>query len=141
MQKQLYRSVSDRYLAGVCGGLGEYFEIDSAFVRLLFVAATFAGGMGAVAYLVLALTVPEALGKNPVINQEEPMAKEKKAAGEPAAETKADRQGSVIGGLILIVLGAIFLADNFLPGFDFGRLWPLILVAIGAGLLIRSSNR
>ena len=48
-------------------------------------------------------------------------------------------RGSVIGGLVLIVLGALFLLDNF---FDirFGDLWPLILVAVGVGLLWRSRN-
>ena len=48
-------------------------------------------------------------------------------------------RGSVIGGLVLIVLGVLFLLDNY---FDirFGDLWPLILVAGGVGLLWRSRN-
>jgi len=48
-------------------------------------------------------------------------------------------RGSVIGGVVLIVLGVLFLLDNF---FDvrFSDLWPLILVAIGAGLLWRSRD-
>lgn len=48
-------------------------------------------------------------------------------------------RGSVIGGLVLIVLGILFLLDNY---FDirFGDLWPLILVAVGVGLLWRSRN-
>jgi phage shock protein C len=48
-------------------------------------------------------------------------------------------RGSVIGGLVLIVLGVLFLLDNY---FDirFGDLWPLILVAVGVGLLWRSRN-
>jgi len=48
-------------------------------------------------------------------------------------------RGSVIGGLVLIVLGALFLLDNFLD-IRFGDLWPLILVAVGVGLLWRSRN-
>lgn len=39
--KKLYRSKTDRKLLGVCGGLGEYFDIDPTIFRLLFVAAFF----------------------------------------------------------------------------------------------------
>lgn len=54
------------------------------------------------------------------------------------AGSKKDK-GSVIGGLVLIVMGLLFLADNFLD-IRFGDFWPLILVAIGAGLLWRSRS-
>jgi phage shock protein C len=53
----------------------------------------------------------------------------------PAANKKD--KGSVIAGVVLIVMGLLFLADNFLD-IPFSDLWPLILVAIGAGLLWRS---
>ena len=43
----------------------------------------------------------------------------------------------MLGGVILIVLGLIFLANQFIPGIDIGRLWPLILVAIGIGIIFR----
>ena len=46
-------------LAGVAGGLAKYFNIDPTIVRLLFVFFTLTGGPGAVAYLVMALVVPE----------------------------------------------------------------------------------
>ncbi len=59
--KQLTRSTSDRMIAGVCAGLGEYLNIDPTVVRLLFVLGFFlSGGFGMViAYLILALVVPE----------------------------------------------------------------------------------
>ncbi len=57
----------------------------------------------------------------------------------PSPTRRRDR-GSVIGGLVLIVLGLLFLADNFLPDVRFGDFWPLILVAIGIGLLWRSRD-
>jgi hypothetical protein len=47
------------------------------------------------------------------------------------------RRGGVMGGVILILLGGIFLVGEFLPGIDIGRLWPLILVAIGIGIILR----
>ncbi|MGZ6295919.1 MAG: LiaI-LiaF-like domain-containing protein [Candidatus Limnocylindrales bacterium] len=46
------------------------------------------------------------------------------------------RTGALVGGIILISLGGIFLLDELVPSFDIGRLWPLILIAIGAALLI-----
>ena len=60
MQKRLYRSRTSRMLAGVCGGLAEYFNIDPTIVRLLFVIAALIGGPGIVLYIILALVMPEA---------------------------------------------------------------------------------
>ncbi len=60
MQKKLYRSVTDRKIAGVCGGLAEYLNIDSTIVRLLLVLFCLAGGSGVIAYIVCALVIPEA---------------------------------------------------------------------------------
>lgn len=47
------------------------------------------------------------------------------------------RRGGIMGGVILILLGGIFLVSEFVPGIDIGRLWPLILVAIGIGIILR----
>lgn len=57
--KRLYRSRSERMIAGVCGGIGEYFNIDPTLVRLLFVAFTLAGGSGVLAYIIFMIVVPE----------------------------------------------------------------------------------
>ena len=56
--KKLYRSNVDKRLCGVCGGLGEYFELDSTIIRLLWVIFTFCGGAGLMAYIIAALIVP-----------------------------------------------------------------------------------
>ena len=59
--RRLYRSQTERMLFGVCGGLGQYLTVDPTIVRLVFIALAFATGPGAlIAYLVLALVVPEA---------------------------------------------------------------------------------
>jgi phage shock protein PspC (stress-responsive transcriptional regulator)/uncharacterized membrane protein len=58
-ERRLLRSRRERFLWGVAGGLGEYLRIDPTFVRLGFVVATFFGGLGAIAYLVMAVVVPE----------------------------------------------------------------------------------
>ncbi len=60
--KQLTRSTTHRVFTGLCGGLGEYFNIDPTIVRLLFVLGFFVGlHIGIViAYIVMALIIPEA---------------------------------------------------------------------------------
>jgi len=58
--KQLTRSTSNRMIAGVCAGLGDYIGIDPTIVRLLTVLAFFTGFHGiAIVYLVMAIVVPE----------------------------------------------------------------------------------
>lgn len=59
--RKLYRSRSDSRLAGVCGGLGEFFEIDPTLIRLLTVAVTLMTGVfpGLIAYVVAWIIVPE----------------------------------------------------------------------------------
>ncbi|MBU8934090.1 MAG: PspC domain-containing protein [candidate division Zixibacteria bacterium] len=59
MSKKLYRSVTDRKIAGVCGGFGSYFEIDPTIVRLLAVTFVLAGGSGLLAYIIAWIVVPE----------------------------------------------------------------------------------
>jgi len=58
--KQLTRSTSNRMIAGVCAGLGEYLNIDPTIVRLLVLLAFFTGFGGiAIVYLIMAIVVPE----------------------------------------------------------------------------------
>lgn len=57
--KRLYRSKADRKLAGVCGGIGEYFQVDPVLIRLLWIFFTLAGGGGVLAYIIAWLVVPE----------------------------------------------------------------------------------
>lgn len=56
--KRLYRSRDERWLAGVCGGIGDYFGIDATVVRVLFVLAFFVFGGGLWVYLILWLIIP-----------------------------------------------------------------------------------
>lgn len=56
--KRLYRSRTERWLAGVCGGLGQYFGIDATLVRVLFVIFALTFGSGFLIYLVLWIIIP-----------------------------------------------------------------------------------
>ncbi|WP_266181694.1 PspC domain-containing protein [Dyella humicola] len=60
MDKRLYRSRSDRKIAGVCGGIAEHFGWDPTLVRLGWVLLTLMGGSGVLIYLILWLVMPEA---------------------------------------------------------------------------------
>lgn len=60
LKKRLYRSRQDRLIAGVCGGLGDYFNMDPVWVRLIFVILLLAGGTTLVVYIILWIIVPEA---------------------------------------------------------------------------------
>ena len=57
--KRLYRSKRNRIIAGVCGGLGEYFKIDPVLIRLIWVIITVIYGAGILAYLILWIIIPE----------------------------------------------------------------------------------
>jgi phage shock protein C len=57
-KRKLYRSESDRMVGGVCGGLGDYLDIDSTLVRIIFVALALMGGPGFLVYLILLIIVP-----------------------------------------------------------------------------------
>ncbi len=57
-KRKLYRSNTNRMLGGVCGGLGEYFDIDPTLVRLIFVLLTLAGASGVLIYIIMLIVVP-----------------------------------------------------------------------------------
>jgi phage shock protein PspC (stress-responsive transcriptional regulator) len=60
--KKFHRLAEDKKLAGVCAGLGEYFDIDPVFFRLFFLVSLFFGGIGALIYLLLWIMAPEKPG-------------------------------------------------------------------------------
>ncbi len=155
--KRLYRSVVDKKIGGVCSGLAEYFDIDPLLVRLIFVVLALAGGGGVLIYLVLWVITPEKpmVAGQPFTNpgpgfhqqpnpdpQAAPAGAEMPKDPAPTQDNKDIRsKGSLIGAMVLITLGILFLADEFIPNIDFGDLWPVILIVIGAGLLINSMGK
>jgi phage shock protein PspC (stress-responsive transcriptional regulator) len=164
--KRLYRSRIDRMIGGVCGGLAKYFDIDPTIVRVLFVVGVFLSGAGILAYIILWIVVPE----EPIIpapGEEESTTDQNEDASTSSSDNQqrssinseinkkvnqatneinkivneARRNKRVFGGTILIFLGILFLLDNFLPGFEFGNYWPLILIIIGAALIIKATKK
>lgn len=137
--KKLIRSKKDRIIAGVCGGLGEYLDIDAVFFRLAFILLTLAGGSGILIYIIMFVIIPEE-GEEP-----KPLdSKEYKESREKEVKeitSKHSGKGKMIAGCVLILLGMAFLTESYLPeSFDFEKLWPLILIVIGIAVLVKKSK-
>jgi phage shock protein C len=124
MDKRLYRSGTDRVIAGVCGGLAEYLNVDANLVRLLWVVISFPGAIGLPLYILAWILVPEVPGP---VNE--------RPAGE-AAQRSAGSAARWLGA-ILFLLGGLLLLQNLMPWFHWGRLWPVVLLVAGAALLMR----
>lgn len=58
MAKQLTKSLTDKKLTGVCGGIAEYFNIDPIIIRIAFIILVFGYGVGLLAYILLAILLP-----------------------------------------------------------------------------------
>lgn len=136
MSKKLYRSRNDKVLAGVCGGLADYFGIDAALVRIGWVLFTFMGGAGIIAYIICAIVFPEGPGYNSGLNDDEYVVGAKNYENEYYKEENGenDKNRILIGG-IFIVLGVLFLVKKYVYWFDFGKLWPVGLIILGAFII------
>lgn len=135
-KRRLYRSVVNRRVAGVCGGVAEYFNIDPLIVRLVWFFSIFAHGIGLFAYIAAWIIIPES-------NQA--------AAMPPPARSQSSQY---VWGGILIVLGVIFLADrldwNFLVPwrwhnnlpywFNWGVAFSVFVILLGVMLIFRSTG-
>ncbi len=135
--RKLRRSYKDKIIGGVAGGLGEYFTTDPLIFRILFVVLLFTGGGGFLIYLLMWIFIPQEESKFED-KFEEPI---KDEAVSPETEKKKLNNGSLIGGAILIMIGAIFLFDNLLPWLDFADLWPLALVIAGLAIVRMNYSR
>lgn len=151
--KKLYRSIEDRYIGGVCGGLAKYFNMDVVIIRLLFFLALVLGGGGFLAYVVLWIVVPEEPLNRYNMNQEKKTEDEYTVEdvdvedmGQEDTENKnksnsGKGKGNLIGGLILVTIGGLFLLDNFIPHLSFGDLWPVLLIIAGIAVLFESFKK
>ena len=142
-------------VAGVCGGIAEYFGIDSTLVRLLAVLVIFLGGTGVVAYIIAWIIIP----KNPeqisdeAFNKREDMKeKVKKGAKNVIEEVKghfgsgetangSEKNKRILGGIIVIVIGLAFLLNSFFPWVGWGNLWPIILIVVGIAIMVKAFKK
>jgi len=91
MQKKLYRSKKDKMIAGICGGIAEYFDVDSTLIRLLTVIFVLLGGAGFVVYIIAWIIIPETpeqVSDDKFDKREEPKEKIKKETEKVVEEVK-----------------------------------------------------
>ncbi len=145
MAKTLTRDPRRAVLGGVASGFGRYLDVDPVLVRLAFVILAFANGLGILLYLVAWVIVP----KGEEAADPSPSGIESALAGaQDAVRTMANegRTGRLAIGYGLMGLGTILLLHNLdwirWPHWArFEVLWPLILVGMGAGLVLRSVHK
>lgn len=143
--KRLFRSKTDSVIAGVCGGLGKYFDIDPVLFRLLFVVITLAGGSGIVIYIIMALVIPsEDSVSQPLEQTLKQNAEDLKNRAESLAQnmSSGEKNASRIWlGVFVVGLGVYFLLGSLgVRLVNLNILWPVILIALGAFLIFRTSR-
>lgn len=121
--KKLYRSNRDKMVAGVCGGIAEYFHVDSSLVRLLWVLMVVLGGTGVLLYIIGWIIIPEREDsetvESPVISSE--------------GQTKTS---SNLFGVLLIGVGIMLLLDTMVPWRSLARFWPVVLIIAGLLMIV-----
>ncbi|HHV28298.1 PspC domain-containing protein [Acetivibrio mesophilus] len=152
MRTGLVRSNQNKVISGVCGGIGEYFNVDPTIIRLGFVIATvISGGAGIFAYIVAFFIIPEGGGNSEhnftdhaqsgFNNDYNPDMDFSSVLGDDDEYIKKDYQGNkTFIGICLIVLGLIFLLKQYIK-IDFKFFGPLLLIGIGALIVLRGRRR
>lgn len=127
MKKRLERSRKENVLAGVCGGIAKYLNIDVIVVRAIwFISAVF-GGPGLGTYIICAIIMPKEKYSEAYYENDE------------FDEYKDERSKNYMG-LALIGIGAYMAFKAFLPDVTFRFLWPVLLIGVGLMLLNRDKN-
>jgi phage shock protein C len=151
MKTKLYRSRTDSMIGGVCGGLGQYLGIDSTLVRLFFVLLALGNGIGVLIYFLLWFIVPRegggefASGETVRAGADEIAARARGLGGDLGTNLpRANAQAGLVIGTALIIFGVILFVENlhlpWLWWLNFDALWPLLLIAGGALLLLRRAR-
>lgn len=130
--KRLQRDLQNKVLGGVCSGLGNYFDMDPTFWRVLFFVLFLFGCSGLLIYIILWIAMPAA--------KYEPGAEV--APTEASADVaKKRRNSNLAAGLTLIGIGVIALLARYVPQINWRTAWPILLIALGLILIIPFKNK
>jgi phage shock protein C len=143
MEKKLYRSRDKKVVAGIAGGLGDYLDIDPVIIRIILVLITIFHGIGILIYIIMWIAVPElpypktasqsANTGEDTINT--PKQESFTSSSQNSTIKKTSSSGRIIFGVILIVIGSIFLFERFVPFFDFEFVFSIGLVILGLAMI------
>jgi phage shock protein C len=150
MNKRLYRSKSNKMLAGVCGGLAEYFGVDPTIIRIAYLAISliisplFLGGV--VIYIIAAIVIPQDEGSFPGNSTRQA----NEGFSEDASNMKADEwdkqvnydagKNRIVLGAALVVIGVLFLLKQLVFWFDYKYIIPLIVVGVGIYIIYKGGK-
>jgi phage shock protein C len=144
MSRRLYRSRTDTVLGGVASGLAVYLNADPALVRIAWaILVPLTGGAALLAYIVAWVVVPvepdEEIEAGAIVTEDgDTVPAQRRTAPRPSG---ADSRAGIFVGVGLVVIGAWFLAREYLPAINWGLVWPVILVAIGVLILVNSARQ
>ncbi len=143
MTKKLHRSRQNKLLAGVAGGIAEYFDIDPVIVRALFVVTTIGWGISLLLYILLWIIVPLnnlIIVQESTINFTEDNSTNVNYFEELSDKNEVSKRKTVFG-ITLILIGLLMLLENLLPNLYFTDWWPVVLVAVGIYFLSGTINK
>lgn len=134
-RKKFYRSRKNRIIAGVCGGLADYFNVDPTIVRLIFAAMVLGGGFGIGFYIVLWIVVPEE-GKegHPRVER---VADDLRSAMSEGRRSRAN--GRTLFALLIVLVGIMLLMNQIFPmhWFTWDFFWPVLLIVLGLSIVLK----
>ena len=142
--RKLSRNTMNKVIGGVCSGLAEFFGLDVALVRIAFVISFMFASFGFWLYIILWIVLPE--GQQTTDNgqqtfgQSQSQSQSQSQHSEPVSKSES-KVKSVLAGSFVILIGLLFLINNFIPINWVWKLWPLILVAIGVVMIVTSSKK
>ncbi|MDK2896576.1 MAG: hypothetical protein PWP04_696 [Candidatus Atribacteria bacterium] len=146
MRKKLYRSRQDRMLGGVCGGIADYFEVDTTLVRLIAVVLAIFGGAVVIAYLIGWIIIPEEPRDKVFAEPELVETGREERVKNSTSDSENKKMSIELLRWLLILLGGLWLSTQIFswwPLFTWiGRLLtPIILVIMGIFILINNRKK
>ena len=141
--KRLERNPMNKVIGGVCSGLAEFFGLDIALVRIAFVIAFLFASFGFWLYIILWMVLPEN-GQQTTDNGQQSFGQSQGQSpqSESVSVSKSESKvKSIFAGAFIILIGLLFLVNNFIPINWVWKLWPLILVAIGIVMIVTASKK
>ncbi len=141
MQKRLYRSRRDSKIAGVCGGIAEYFSVDVTLIRILALLLLFTGG-GVLFYIIAWIVIPEApRGKYSVqLNDEYDDYGDYDSYDYEQSSADPDKSKYLLGWG-LVIFASMMLMNRFLPNLPFRQYMVPILILVGGYYLISQGTK
>lgn len=124
MNQRIYKSSRDKVLAGVCGGVAEYFNIDPVIVRLIWVLATLVYGAGLFIYIIAAIIMPQDTSERGVSTYKE--------------EHYDSEKGKKMLGIAFIGFGALFISRRYFYWVDNEMLVAVAFICVGVFLFLKS---